>query len=198
MRLGLKYLKAKAEPEYVMTLIDCYTEEHSKDLELRTAPTHSGSHFIFRKRPFQPPLSTHSLPVNIFLNKKCNGNYDYLTLERTGKLARGIAKLLFDDATLCRCSDYNECSCYSEVMSEAGARISFEQLHHKYQADFLPCPVLENGENKVTKRSPRRWWNPFSWQWPNKIAVQSKQCDRKNKNPTTIPKRMQVKYLKKH
>jgi len=199
MELGLLQPEAKAGSEYVMTLIDCYAEVHSKNIGLRTTQTHDGSHLIIRERPFRPPLSMQPLPVKIILDKKCGESYHYLTSERGDKLAKGIAKLLFEDATLCGCSDQDECSSYSEVMSvfEAKARVTFERLHHGFCSDFLQCPVLEYGGKKVAKRSPKRWWKPYSWQWLNK-AVYGKDCDQKNEKPTIMPKRMQVKYLKKH
>jgi len=197
MGLGLQQSKAKAGSEYAMTLIDCYVEDHSKNIEIRTDSTHGGGHLIIRERPFMPPLSTQRLPQKIILDKKCGGSY--LTSERADKLARGIAKLLFEDATLCECSDQVECLSYSEVMSvfEAGARVAFERLHHGFCADFLQCPVLEDGVKKVDKYSPKRWWKPYSWQWPNRAAVCGKHSDRKNEKPTIMPKRMQVKYIKK-
>lgn len=200
MGVVLQHPKSKPGPEYVMTLVDCYAKEHSKNIELRTDPTHSGNNLIIRKRPILPQLLTQPLPVNIFLDKQWNGNYHYLTTERAGKLARGIAELLLKDTRLCGCSNNDECSSYLEVMSvlEAGARIAFEQLHHRIRADFQSHLALENGGNKVTKCSPGQWWNPFIWQWHNRTAVQGKHCDKKNKKQTIIPKRIQVKYLKKH
>lgn len=200
MRLGLQQPEAKAGSEYIMTLIDCYAKEHSKNIELGTAPPHDGSHLTIRERPFMSPLLTQTLPVKIILDKNCGRNFHYLTSERGDKLARGIAKLLFEDSTLCGCSDQNECLSYSEVMSvlEAGARVVFERLHHGLCADFLEYPVLEYGLKKMAKRSLRRWWKPYSWQWPNRATVYGKHCDRKNEKPTLMLKRMQVKYLKKH
>lgn len=200
MGVVLQHLKAKTGPEYVMTLVDCYAKEHSKNIELRSAPTHSDNKLIIRKRPFLPPLLTQPVPVNIFLDKQWNVNYHYLTTERAGKLARGIAELLLKDARLCVCSNNDECSSYLEVMSvlEAGARIAFDQLHHGIRADFQSHMALENDENKVTKRSPGEWWNPFIWRWHNRTAVQGKHCDKQIKKQTIIPKRIQVKYLKKH
>lgn len=200
MRLGLQQPEAKAGSEYIMTLIDCYAEEHSKNIELGTAPTHNSSHLIIRERPFMSQLSTQPLPVKIILDKNRGRSYHYLTSERGDKLARGIAKLLFEDSTLCGCSDQDECLSYSEVMSvlETGARVAFERLHHRLCADFLEYPVLEYGVKKMVKRSPRRWWKPYSWQRSNRATVYGKHCDRKNEKPTLIPKRMQVKYLKKH
>jgi len=200
MRLVLQHSKAKAGPEYVITLVDYYAKEHSKNIKLRTAPTHNGNHLIIKKRPFLPLLLTLPLPVNIFLDKQWNGNYQYLTSEQVGKLARGIVELLLKDAKLCGCSDHDLSSSYLEVISvlEAGAQIVFEQLYHRFRADIQSCLVLEHSGNKVTKRSPGRWWNLFRRQWLNRTAVQGKHCDRKNKKPTTMPKQIQVKYLKKH
>ncbi|CAI6364045.1 unnamed protein product [Macrosiphum euphorbiae] len=200
MGLGLQQSEAKARSEYVMTLIDCYAEEHSKNIELRTTSTHFGGHLIIKERPFLPPLSTQTLPSKIILDKKCGGSYHHLTSQRGDKLARGIAKLLFEDAALCGCSDQVKCLSYSEVMSvfEAGAWVAFERLHHGFCSDFQQSPVLEDGGQKVDKLSPRRWWKPYSWQWPNRAAVYGKQSDRKNEKPTIMPKRMQVKYIKKH
>jgi len=195
------HLEAKVGIEYVMTLIDCYVEEHRNNIEFKMAPVSGDSHLTIRKRSCRLPLSTQPLPVQIVLDNKFGDGYRYLTVERGNKLARAVAELLLEDAMLCRCSN-QDCSSYSEVMTifEAEARVAFDRWHHRFDVGLPQYPVSDNGENTMEKRSTRRWWKPVCWLWPIKAAVDSKHkhYDRKSKKPAIMPKRMQVKYLKKH
>ncbi|XP_050053683.1 uncharacterized protein LOC126549165 [Aphis gossypii] len=174
--LGLDHgqsYKAKHESEYVIILINYYTEEHRKNIKLNSDLANDDKFFK---------------------------NYRYLTVERGKKLARAIVELLIEDAKLCRCGNLDESSSYSEVMTvfEAGARIAFKQLYSEFNSDFLQWPVVDIGRKSMEKLSTRQHRKYFSWMWFKRVIgkINGNHSDQKNEKPATMPKRMQVKYIK--
>lgn len=201
--LGLDHnqnYKAKHESEYVIILINYYTEEHRKNIKLKSDLANGDSNLIFKKPSFLPQLSIQYIPGNIILDDKFSKNYRYLTVERGEKLARAIVELLFEDAKLCRRDNQDESSSYSEVMTvlEAGARVAFKRLYSELNSDFLQWPVVDNGRKSMEKLSMRQHRKYFSWQWFKRVVgkINSNYSDQKNVKPATMPKRMQVKYIK--
>jgi hypothetical protein len=190
--------KAKAEPEYVITLIDCYVEEHRKNIKLNSGLANGCSHLIIKNPVFLPQLSTQSLPENIILDSKSCEIYRYLTAERREKLEKAIADLFFEDAKLCKCTDQDKCSSYSEMMTvfEAGVRVAFKRMHPEFYKDSLQYPILDNDVRSMEKHSTRHRWKLFRWLWFNRAALTSKYRYRTNEKPAIIPTRMQVKYIK--
>ncbi|CAH1713518.1 unnamed protein product [Aphis gossypii] len=201
--LGLDHgqsYKAKHESEYVIILINYYTEEHRKNIKLNSDLANGDSNLIFKKPSFLPQLSIQYIPENIILDDKFFKNYRYLTVERGKKLARAIVELLIEDAKLCRCGNLDESSSYSEVMTvfEAGARIAFKQLYSEFNSDFLQWPVVDIGRKSMEKLSTRQHRKYFSWMWFKRVIgkINGNHSDQKNEKPATMPKRMQVKYIK--
>jgi len=201
--LGLDHgqsYKAKHESEYVIILINYYTEEHRKNIKFKLDLANGGSSLIFKKPSFLPQLSIQYIPGNIILDEKFCKNYRYLTVERGEKLARAIVELLFEDAKLCRYGNQDESLSYSEVMTvfEAGARVAFKRLHSKFNADSLQRPIVDNGRKSMEKLSTRQHRKSFSWLWFKRVTdkINGNYSDQKNEKPATMPKRMQVKYKK--
>jgi len=201
--LGLDHgqsYKAKHESEYVIILINYYTEEHRKNIKLKSDLANGDSNLIFKKPSFLPQVSIQYIPGNIILDEKIFKNYRYLTVERGKKLARAIVELLFEDAKLCRCGNQDESSSYSEVMTvfEAGARIAFKQLYSEFNSDFLQWPVVDNGRKSMEKLSTKQHRKYFSWLWFKRVTgkINGNYNDQKNEKSATMPKQMQVKYIK--
>lgn len=183
--------------EYVMTLIDFYMEEHQRNIELRTAARVSGSQLSIRNRLCLPPM-TQPLPVITVLDNKCHNSYRYLTPERGDKLANAVMELLFEDAVTCKCSNQNDCSSYSEVMSvfAAGAQAAFGQLHNGYDVRFSQGLIHEKTNKIFKKYATRRLWQKFCQLCPMGKAINVEHTNQINVKSKKIPKPMQVKYIR--